>query len=1072
MEFLGSGGNADVYRARLEEPSMLEEAGREEPDREEAVLEEQEREVALKILREPERSAAAVRRFIREGYLLQRLEGPGLPRCYHVVEQPHPALVLELLRGNSLADALARKGPLSADRVFRIAQEILRVLAFLHQQGVVHRDVKSSNIYLCDDGRALLFDLGLAMDPEDPFTTTLGDVMGTYAYMAPEQIAGAEVDLRSDLYSLGITLYEALCGERPYSARGTAGYLRAHRSGGARSLGERVEGAPARLVNFIHRLMARDPSARPPSAGIALALLSGRSSAYNELKPPPLLGRWSARGATEAVIDGGGVVQLVGEVGSGTGRVARMALDLARDYAVEALALRCRAWGVQRRLFYQLANGLSLLMGLEVAETEEEVLDALKQLEGEGPFLLLLEDIHLEEPQELVRMARVLAQVEGLSVVTTALFPVNQLPGREVALRPLRREEVAALISGMLGTPYPPGDMVGLLLRATGGLPALVVLAVREFHARGALRCEGLGEDGESHWTLDPGANMLRSFGLEQVFQRMLTEMPSAARAALDCLALAGEPLPMSVLIRAAGLDPSGIDVLHLTRLGLVSRSRDAAADWIAVRRPAVGALVMQSLPEARRMPTHLALAQALRAYDPGPWRDEAMALHSVLGGEQQDVAPALLALGQGSLSEGELARTRKILRHINDFAPDDPGMNAHVALLRGEELLASEKLKEAREALLAARELARELDDAELIGRAAVGLAAVQLQTGSGMRCEALAIEAERICAEAGSEARLQARVLCLRGYCSMLRGAEKTAHTRFQRAAREAVVLGESDILAVVRCGTAALHAERARHEPAVRYLQSEIERLEARPARRELCLALQQLAEIRCWEGLFDKALRLLERAERLAHHLELPYLGARVGVKRAIVLLTGGDQAGAVRLLRRHSAAREARSDVFTRLDFHLASGEVRFATGDRQAALAAFDQATDAARKLGFAAAAAFSEGMTGVLTASANPLEEGLDVLEKVGAKRRMAVLLLAGAQIVGDAAAVTAAVRVARDARDKPLLLRALHMLGGERAWAEAVVIAMDILDGAGPQLKPFVEALPAVVWAMKSKR
>ena len=304
------------------------------------------------------------------------------------------------------------------------------------------------------------------------------------------------------------------------------------------------------------------------------------------------------------------------------------------------------------------------------------------------------------------------------------------------------------------------------------------------------------------------------------------------------------------------------------------------------------------------------------------------------------------------------------------------------------------------------------------------------------------------------------------------MLRGAEKTAHERFQRAAREAVVQGESDVLARVRCGTAALHAERARHEPASRYLRSEIERLEARPARRELCLAIHQLAEILCWEGDLDAALRLLDRAERLAHHLELPYLGARVGVRRAIVHLTGGDQAGAIRLLRRHSAAREARSDVFTRLDFHLAAGEVRFAAGDRQAALAAFDQATDAARKLGFAAAAAYSEGMTGVLTASASPLEEGLNVLEKVGAKRRVAVLLLAGAQIVGDAAAVTAAVRVAREARDKPLLLSALHMLGGERAWAEAVVIAMDLLDSAGPRLKSFVEGLPGVMWAMKSKR
>jgi serine/threonine protein kinase len=197
-EFLGAGGIADVYRATADADGRV---------------------VALKILREPERSRANVRRFVREGYLLQRLAHEGLPLCHEVVEEPRPLLVLELLEGCTLSERLTQTGPLGAEEVFAVALAMLRVLGFLHHRGVIHRDVKSSNIYLCSDGRVMLMDLGLAMDPEDPFTTTLGDVMGTYAYMAPEQIAGAEVDPRSDLYSLGITLYEALCGRRPYSER-------------------------------------------------------------------------------------------------------------------------------------------------------------------------------------------------------------------------------------------------------------------------------------------------------------------------------------------------------------------------------------------------------------------------------------------------------------------------------------------------------------------------------------------------------------------------------------------------------------------------------------------------------------------------------------------------------------------------------------------------------------------------------------------------------------------------------------------------------------------------------------
>ena len=93
-------------------------------------------------------------------------------------------------------------------------------------------------------------------------------------------------------------------------------------------------------------------------------------------------------------------------------------------------------------------------------------------------------------------------------------------------------------------------------------------------------------------------------------------------------------------------------------------------------------------------------------------------------------------------------------------------------------------------------------------------------------------------------------------------------------------------------------------------------------------------------------------------------------------------------------------------------------------------------------------------------------------MLEKVGARQYMARLLLAGAEIVGDAAAVSAAVKVARLAGDKPVLLRALHVQGGEEAWAEAVGIAMDLRDGAGSLLVRHVSSLPALRWALEAER
>ncbi len=1051
VEFLGSGGIADVYEATSDRDG---------------------RNVALKILREPERSRANVRRFLREGYLLQRLPHPGLPLCHEVLEEPRPCLVLEVLHGETLSSRVSHGGALPADEVFNIALAVLRVLAFLHQRGVIHRDVKASNIYLCTDGRVLLLDLGLAMDPEDPFTTTLGDVMGTYAYMAPEQIAGAEVDPRSDLYSLGITLYEALAGTRPYSARGTAGYLRAHRSGGAQPLTERVASAPIRLMDFIHHLMARDPSARPPSAGIAIALLTGRSGGHNELRPPPLVGRWGPRGSIEAVIDGGGAVLLVGEIGAGTGRMARLSLSLASESCMETLALRFRSLGVQRQLLPQLANGLRLVLHEPVLPQEEAVGQALEQLVAEGPFLLLMEDLQLAGEEDRQRLRRLLSRVPGISVVTTSLFPIDGVPGREVLLRGLNQDEVGKLVAGMLGTSTPPGDLAGLLHRETGGLPALVVLAVREFHKRGALRCDGIGDDGEPRWLMDAGTFRLGTVGLRPLFRQALVDLPPGSRRVLDLLAVAATPVLVEVAVEAAGLDPSALDVHMLLRLGLANQDRLAQGDFLSIRRAAVALLMLDTMDAEQRRSIHRALAAALTKQPSSPERDEALSLHVILGTEGDGAARSLVSLGSDALAQGFEQRAWVALEHLGQQPPEDPSLSAQVAFFRGRVMLQRGRLEEARIAFVAARQLAREIRDMATVCRATLGLAAVQLQTGSGIRCEALTLEAERLGQGAELGAWERSRIQYLRGVCSLLRGSEKAALDRLGNAAREASLVGEVVVLARIRCAVAAVHTICGRHEQAGHYLESEARRLSDRPPTAAHAEALLQLALLRVIEGDLGIALDKLERAGAIARRLELPYLEARIGTARASVHVAAGDTVGATHLLRRHRSARERRSDAFTRLQYHVVAGEVRLAAGDRQAALASFDQATDVARKLGHAVLAAYCEGVAGVLTASANPLEEALDLLEKVGARGLMARLLLAGAQVVGDASAIAAAVNVARTAGDRPLLLRALHAHGGEDVWAEAVVVAMDLRDRAGPHLAPHVRAMPAVRWAFDSER
>ncbi|MFN7145470.1 MAG: serine/threonine-protein kinase, partial [Myxococcota bacterium] len=297
-ERIGEGGIADVFRGEWRG-----------------------REAAIKVLREPDRPGLR-KRFVREGRLLQRLSHPGLVRCHAVVDGDVPMLVLELLLGASL-DARLRDGAIPPAEAVHLAASALRALGYLHEQGIVHRDIKASNVWMGSDGRVVLVDLGLAADTSSPLTTTLGDILGTHAYMAPEQIAGAESDHRCDLYSLGVTLYEALCGARPYEAVGLAGYLQAHRAAGAPPIAGHVPDVPVRLAALVDRLMARDPAARPASAAAALALLTGGAGVRRDLEAPRMVGREGASGAIQAVIDGGGVLRVTGELGSGLGVVAR-----------------------------------------------------------------------------------------------------------------------------------------------------------------------------------------------------------------------------------------------------------------------------------------------------------------------------------------------------------------------------------------------------------------------------------------------------------------------------------------------------------------------------------------------------------------------------------------------------------------------------------------------------------------------------------------------------------------------------------------------------------------------------
>jgi predicted ATPase len=428
------------------------------------------REVALKTLPEAwANDPRYVKRLELEAQAASALNHPHIVTIYELGNSPpYHYIVMELVEGENLR-ALIDNAGLPVDRLLGLAAQVSDALAAAHSKGIVHRDLKPENVVVTKEGRVKVLDFGLArmesrlLGPGSgeqtaaaPLTAT-GTVVGTAAYMSPEQAQGRDVDFRTDQFSLGVMLYEMATGHRPFEQRTAAETIAAILRDPPPPLD--AAALPPPLQWLIERCLAKNPSGRYAStreiatalAGLLEQLASPRGArlAASFSAPPAtrtsFVGRESERGAIRALLQAPDVrlVTLTGPGGTGKTRLAiRVVEELRADFPGGTCFVALAGLADAARVVPEIAAGF----GLRAAAGPQGALalaEALARSLGQ-PTLLVLDNFErvVDAAPEITTL---LARVEPLKVLVTSQAALRLYGERELAIAPLTAPDPARL---------------------------------------------------------------------------------------------------------------------------------------------------------------------------------------------------------------------------------------------------------------------------------------------------------------------------------------------------------------------------------------------------------------------------------------------------------------------------------------------------------------------------------------------------------------------------------------------------------------------------------------------------
>jgi eukaryotic-like serine/threonine-protein kinase len=337
---LGSGGMSTVYLARDETLD---------------------RPVAVKVMhREMSEQEDQLQRFRQEARAVAKLTHPNVVSVIDAGEDGgHPYIVFEYVKGETLKQRIGRVGALDTQEAIAYAIEVARGLSVAHARNMVHRDIKPQNVLIDEEGRAKLTDFGISRQLEQDGVTATGRVLGTTDYVAPEQAMGKGVDPRSDIYSLGVVLYEMLIGQVPFHADSQVGVAMKHVNEDLPDVQRRRPDVSAAVALVVERSTAKDPAERYQTVAEMIDDLetaleveaaragstTGEATSVLDAVPPPerklsSRGRRSWAAIVLLLLVGGGAllaVQLIsgggfGGGGANKGKGGEVALSGATDY--------------------------------------------------------------------------------------------------------------------------------------------------------------------------------------------------------------------------------------------------------------------------------------------------------------------------------------------------------------------------------------------------------------------------------------------------------------------------------------------------------------------------------------------------------------------------------------------------------------------------------------------------------------------------------------------------------------------------------------------------------------------